>query len=98
MLRWFECGNPNLSERARSPPHGIYRLNSWREPLIPTFSERALLVSTPQAGRRSAARQAGAARPAALPLVQIRSFILTYFVRDGARFVRNPPFREPVKT
>src|SRR5207245_6245043 len=23
-LRWFECGNPNLPERACSPPHGIY--------------------------------------------------------------------------
>ena len=23
-LRWFECGNPNLSEKPRSPPHGIY--------------------------------------------------------------------------
>src|SRR4029077_12946013 len=23
-LRWFECGNPNLPERARSPPHRIY--------------------------------------------------------------------------
>src|SRR5829696_4431592 len=23
-LRGFECGNPNLSERPRSPPHGIY--------------------------------------------------------------------------
>src|SRR3954454_19649578 len=23
-LRWFECANPNLPERARSPPHGIY--------------------------------------------------------------------------
>src|SRR5438876_9572411 len=25
-LRWFECGNPNLPERPRSPPHGIYGL------------------------------------------------------------------------
>src|SRR6185295_3154680 len=23
-LQRFECGNPNLLERARSPPHGIY--------------------------------------------------------------------------
>src|SRR5437899_3430448 len=26
-LRWFECGNPNLPERPRSPPHGIYEYN-----------------------------------------------------------------------
>src|SRR3954463_15450266 len=27
-LRWFECGNPNLSEKPRSPPHGIYGLRA----------------------------------------------------------------------
>src|SRR4051794_15612159 len=27
-LRWFECGNPNLSEKPRSPPHGIYGTGS----------------------------------------------------------------------
>src|SRR5262252_7366154 len=39
MLRWFECGNPNLSERARSPPHGIYALllNNIRLSLWVTF-------------------------------------------------------------
>ena len=29
----------------------LHRFRSWRVPLIPTFPERALLVSTPQAGR-----------------------------------------------
>src|SRR4029077_1322983 len=26
-LQWFECGNPNLPDWARSPPHGIYGPN-----------------------------------------------------------------------
>src|SRR4029079_1522321 len=32
-LRWFECGNPNLPERARSPPPwNLRRSNSLRPP------------------------------------------------------------------
>src|SRR5438132_5226541 len=30
-LRWFECGNPNLPERPRSPPHGIYKWWNWHD-------------------------------------------------------------------
>src|SRR5215218_423637 len=35
-LHRFECGNPNLSERPRSPPHGIY---------VATIYSAACLVS-----------------------------------------------------
>src|SRR6202011_5374044 len=51
-LRWFECGNPNLSERPRSPPHGIYdsrTMTPARRPRAPPAQPCARLASLPAA-------------------------------------------------
>src|SRR5882724_4969318 len=55
-LRWFECGNPNLSERPRSPPHGIYA-----DVFTPRFGETPLPPRAPRRGFRHAStrRRAG---------------------------------------
>src|SRR5437868_15290873 len=46
-LRWFECGNPNLSERPRSPPHGIYTVIAIR-PLGPPPGDPTAPAAAPR--------------------------------------------------